>query len=153
MDYIKTKLVRNGEVEKSAPPDELLKALEKVAADYGYILDDTELSDSPGWRKNPVATITVTGPVQCGKSIVMLRLARILEEEFGAKVVLDDGLRAETNLVRDWVDVIDKGIDVGGSNFIQAVGRQLQKTIDLKKWERTMVARTTWNLRENPKDV
>jgi len=106
MDYIKTKLVRNGEVEKSAPPDELLKALEKVAADYGYILDDTELSDSPGWRKNPVATITVTGPVQCGKSIVILRLARILEEEFGAKVVLDDGLRAETNLVQDWVDVI-----------------------------------------------
>jgi len=34
-----------------------------------------------------VACITVTGPCQCGKSIVLERIKDMLEEEFGAYVV------------------------------------------------------------------
>lgn len=37
-----------------------------------------------------VASITVTGPTQCGKSIVIDRIKKMLEAEFGATVVSKD---------------------------------------------------------------
>lgn len=67
-----------------------------------------------------VATIGVSGPVQCGKSTVMLRLAQVLQDEFGATVVLNDELAKEKNQTR----------------------------ADLQKWERDMVKRTVWVLAE-----
>jgi len=37
-----------------------------------------------------VACITVTGPTQCGRSIVIDRIKKMLEAEFGADVVSKD---------------------------------------------------------------
>jgi ABC-type polar amino acid transport system ATPase subunit len=44
-----------------------------------------------------VATIAVTGPVGCGKSAVMRTLKKVLIEQFGATVLLNDELRREEN--------------------------------------------------------
>lgn len=67
-----------------------------------------------------VATIGVSGPVQCGKSIVMLRLAQMLESEFGAVVILNDELQAEKD-------------------------QTMPQTAD---WERKLVGGTIWVLAE-----
>lgn len=48
-----------------------------------------------------VATITVCGPVGCGKSAVMLRLREVLEKEFSARVVLNDELNGAVNAGED----------------------------------------------------
>jgi len=68
-----------------------------------------------------VANIVVTGPTQCGKSIVMDRIAKALESEFGANVVSED-LRIERN----------------GNNYD-----------NLDDWQKKMVAKTTWVLSES----
>lgn len=68
-----------------------------------------------------VATIGIAGPTQCGKSIVMDRLRKVLEREFGATVVLNKPLREEFN---------------GTSHD------------DLADWEKRMVANTVWVLVE-----
>lgn len=68
----------------------------------------------------PVAHIIVTGPTQCGKSIVMDRLEKLLRDEFGACVVSED-LRIERN-----------GIEYD----------------ELANWQKDIVKRTTWVLIE-----
>jgi elongation factor P hydroxylase len=67
------------------------------------------------------AAIIVVGPVQCGKSRVMLRLKQVLEEEFGAAVVLDDELKCAEQ--------------TGDANPPQ-------------DWEKKMVGETVWHLTE-----
>jgi len=68
-----------------------------------------------------VAHIVVTGPTQCGKSIVMDRIEKALKAEFGANVVSED-LRIERN----------------GNDYEQ-----------LDDWQKKMVAQTTWVLSES----
>ena len=46
---------------------------------------------------NDVAYIVIIGPNQCGKSIVMDRIAKALRTEFGATVFSED-LRVERNM-------------------------------------------------------
>lgn len=48
-----------------------------------------------------VVNITVTGPVGVGKSTVMLELKSMLEERFGATVILNDALRLEDSLANE----------------------------------------------------
>lgn len=67
-----------------------------------------------------VAHIVITGPVQCGKSIVMDRIEKALKNEFGANVVSED-LRIERN------------------------GNDYEKLDD---WQKEMVKKTTWVLSE-----
>jgi len=67
-----------------------------------------------------VAHIIVTGPVQCGKSIVMDRIERAIRAEFGANVVSED-LRIERN----------------GNDYDE-----------LADWQKEMVKKTTWVLSE-----
>lgn len=67
-----------------------------------------------------VACITVTGPTQCGKSIVIDRIKNMLEQEFGATVVS-----------KDWKDE-----------------RRLANYESLEDWEIKMVSGTIWNLSE-----
>ena len=67
-----------------------------------------------------VAHIIITGPTQCGKSIVMDRIEKALKAEFGANVVSED-LRIERN----------------GNNLDQ-----------LADWQKKMVTDTTWVLIE-----
>lgn len=67
-----------------------------------------------------VAHIVVTGPNQCGKSIVMDRIEKALKSEFGANVISED-LRIERN----------------GNDYDQ-----------LDDWQKKIVARTTWVLSE-----
>jgi predicted AAA+ superfamily ATPase len=67
-----------------------------------------------------VAHIIVTGPTQCGKSIVMDRIEKALRAEFGANVVSED-LRIERN----------------GNNYD-----------DLADWQKKMVKNTIWLLSE-----
>ncbi len=68
-----------------------------------------------------IATITVSGPVQCGKSRVMLRLKQVLEEEFGAIVELDEELK-----------------------MAEAAGDAEPPL----KWQKEMVGGTVWQLSE-----
>jgi len=68
-----------------------------------------------------VAHIVVTGPTQCGKSIVMDRIEKALKAEFGANVVSED-LRIERN------------------------GNDYEKLDD---WQKKMVSQTTWVLSES----
>jgi len=67
-----------------------------------------------------VAHIVVTGPTQCGKSIVMDRIEKAIKSEFGANVVSED-LRIERN----------------GNDYDQ-----------LADWQKKMVAETTWVMSE-----
>ena len=67
-----------------------------------------------------VAHIVITGPTQCGKSIVMDRIDKALRSEFSANVVSDD-LRVERN----------------GNNYDE-----------LDDWQRDLVKKTTWVLSE-----
>lgn len=67
-----------------------------------------------------IAHIIVTGPTQCGKSIVMDRIEKALRTEFGVNVVSED-LRVERN----------------GSNYDH-----------LDEWQKDMVKRTTWVMSE-----
>jgi predicted AAA+ superfamily ATPase len=67
-----------------------------------------------------VAHIVITGPTQCGKSIVMDRIEKALKAEFGANVVSED-LRIERN----------------GNDYD-----------DLAQWQTDMVKNTTWVLSE-----
>lgn len=67
-----------------------------------------------------VAHVVITGPTQCGKSIVMDRIEKALKAEFGANVVSDD-LRIERN----------------GNNYDE-----------LDQWQKDMVKKTTWVLSE-----
>lgn len=66
-----------------------------------------------------IAHVVVTGPTQCGKSIVLERIAQVLRDEFGAGMV---NLEAQKNAPPE----LDK----------------------LKSWERDMVRKTTWVLSE-----
>ena len=68
-----------------------------------------------------VAHIVVTGPTQCGKSIVMDRIEKALRAEFEANVVSED-LRIERN----------------SSDYTQ-----------LDDWQKKMVAQTTWVMSES----
>lgn len=68
-----------------------------------------------------VATVVVRGDVGCGKSAVMGRLMRVLQEEFGATVVLSEALRNEQR------------------------GGNLDRPQD---WERDVVKNTVWVLHE-----
>jgi len=67
-----------------------------------------------------VANIIVTGPTQCGKSIVMDRIEKALRSEFGANVISED-LRIERN----------------GNDYDE-----------LEDWQKEMVKKTTWVLSE-----
>jgi len=67
-----------------------------------------------------VAHIVITGPTQCGKSIVMDRIEKALMAEFGANVVSED-LRVERN-----------GVDYD----------------KLTDWQKSLVRKTTWVLCE-----
>lgn len=67
-----------------------------------------------------IATIGVSGPVQCGKSIVLSRLANLLQEEFGATVVMNEELKH---------DYRPPDSEIAG-------------------WERDLVKRTVWVLAE-----
>lgn len=67
-----------------------------------------------------VAHVVVTGPPQCGKSLVLARIERVLREEFGAQTVSRD-LEQERNLGNP-----DTPAD----------------------WELKMAAKTTWVLSE-----
>ena len=69
-----------------------------------------------------VACITVTGPTQCGKSIVIDRIKKTLEEEFGATVIS-----------RDWERERREG------------GEYDQELAD---WENQMVQDTIWVISE-----
>lgn len=68
-----------------------------------------------------VAHIVITGPTQCGKSIVMDRIEKALRDEFGANVVSED-LRIERN----------------GNNYDE-----------LDDWQKDLVKKTTWVLSES----
>lgn len=68
-----------------------------------------------------IATIGVTGPTQCGKSIVMHRLKEILEKEMGATVVINSELQQDFS-----------------SNDYKA----------LDNWQRQMIKDTVWVLAE-----
>ena len=68
-----------------------------------------------------VAHIVVTGPTQCGKSIVMDRIEKVLRAEFGANVVCEDLLSERS--VNDYDQLDD--------------------------WEKKMVAQTTWVMSES----
>lgn len=65
-----------------------------------------------------IANITVSGPVQCGKSIVVDRIKRMLESEFNAQVISKDW-REEGDIYRELAD-----------------------------WEKKMVRCTVWNISE-----
>lgn len=67
-----------------------------------------------------VAHVIVTGPTQCGKSLVLARIDRVLREEFGAQTVSRD-LAEERSIGNP-----DKPAD----------------------WELKMAAKTTWVLSE-----
>lgn len=67
-----------------------------------------------------VACITVTGPTQCGKSIVIDRIKKMLEAEFGAAVIS-----------KDWEEE-----------------RRLSNMDDLADWEIKMVGDTIWCIQE-----
>jgi ABC-type polar amino acid transport system ATPase subunit len=67
-----------------------------------------------------VAHVVVSGPTQCGKSIVLARIERMLHEEFGAHTISHD-LDAE---------------------------RRAGDLDDPKDWEKRMVKQTTWVLTE-----
>jgi len=67
-----------------------------------------------------VAHIVISGPTQCGKSIVMDTIEKALKSEFGANVVSED-LRIERN-ANDYESMED--------------------------WQKKMVAKTTWVLSE-----
>ena len=67
-----------------------------------------------------IACITVTGPTQFGKSIVIDRIKKMLEQEFGATVVSKDWKQEHT----------------------------LANYESLKDWEIKMVAGTIWNISE-----
>ena len=67
-----------------------------------------------------VASITVTGPVQCGKSIVIDRIKKMLEAEFDATVVSKDWEREGRGVHYEYLD----------------------------SWELKMVSRTIWHLSE-----
>ena len=67
-----------------------------------------------------VASITITGPTQCGKSIIMDRIKKMLEKEFGATVISKD-LENE-KIISDYQN--------------------------LAKWETDMVAETIWHISE-----
>lgn len=67
-----------------------------------------------------VAHIVITGPVQCGKSIIMDRIDKLLRAEFGANVVSED-LRIERN----------------GNDYDE-----------LADWQKEMVRKTTWVISE-----
>lgn len=67
-----------------------------------------------------VACITVTGPTQCGKSIVIDRIKKMLEAEFGADVVS-----------KDWEEE-----------------RRLSNMDKLDAWEVEMVRNTVWCIQE-----
>jgi energy-coupling factor transporter ATP-binding protein EcfA2 len=67
-----------------------------------------------------VAHVIVTGPTQCGKSLVLARIERVLREEFGTVTVSRD-LQQERNI---------------GSPDTPA------------DWELKMAAKTTWVLSE-----
>lgn len=71
-------------------------------------------------RVPEVACITVTGPTQCGKSIVIDRIKRMLESELGAVVVS-----------RDWEKE-----------------RQLGSMDKLDDWEARLVKDTIWCIQE-----
>jgi len=68
-----------------------------------------------------VACITVTGPTQCGKSIVIDRIKKMLEAEFGADVVS-----------KDWEEE-----------------RRLSNMDKLDAWEVEMVRNTVWCIQED----
>jgi predicted AAA+ superfamily ATPase len=68
-----------------------------------------------------VAHIVVTGPTQCGKSIVMDRIQKALSAEFGANVI-------SSNL-----DIERRSTDFN----------------NLAAWEKELVKRTTWVLSES----
>lgn len=67
-----------------------------------------------------VAHIVVTGPTQCGKSLVLARIERVLREEFGAQTVSRD-LEQE---------------------------RRMGNPDSPADWELKMAAQTTWVLSE-----
>lgn len=52
-----------------------------------------------------VANIVVVGPTQCGKSIVLEKIARMLKDEFGATLVnieAEKNGHEEIDNLRDW---------------------------------------------------
>ena len=67
-----------------------------------------------------IACITVTGPTKCGKSIVIARIKKMLEQDFGATVVS-----------KDWTEE-----------------RKLSGQESLEDWERKIVAGTIWSVSE-----
>ncbi len=44
-------------------------------------------------------TIIISGPVQCGKTAVLLKIKQLLEQEFGAQVSFDPAAEALADLI------------------------------------------------------
>jgi len=72
-----------------------------------------------------LACVTVTGPVQCGKSAVLHRIKQVLEEEFGARI------QASGDLQEAW----------RMEDYSKPAG-----------WELQMVKETIWYLQEGSGD-
>ena len=48
-------------------------------------------------------TVIISGPVQCGKTAVLLRIKQLLEQEFGAQVSIDPTVEALNDLIpQEW---------------------------------------------------
>lgn len=48
-------------------------------------------------------TVIISGPVQCGKTAVLLRIKQLLEQEFGAQVSIDPTVEALADLIpKEW---------------------------------------------------
>lgn len=71
-----------------------------------------------------IAHIVITGPTQCGKSIVLERISQILRDEFGAWII---NLEGQKNAPPD----LDK----------------------LQPWELDTVRKTTWVLSEGDSEL
>lgn len=87
-----------------------------LASQTDILAEDWQVISKPD-----VATITISGPTQCGKSIVMDFIARALEKEYGITVVSED---------------------------LESV-RNSEDFTDLDEWQVKMVKDTTWHLKEN----
>lgn len=70
--------------------------------------------------RKPEGTIRISGPTQCGKTLVAAVVERVLRQAFGATVIAED-LEAARRL--------------GNPDFP-------------KEWERQMVAETLWRIEE-----
>lgn len=59
---------------------------------------------------NHFPTVIISGPVQCGKTAVLLRIKQLLEQEFGAQVSIDPTVEALADLIpQEWEKDLVRG--------------------------------------------